>query len=441
MADEPKGADPIEEPTVEPSSEEPKGNEIERGAVATALAGARDRLEKGEAIVAPEEDDAEEEPEEGEAAAEQEGADAVEAEAGEEEGSDAVEAEDEEEPEADAEREVTAEDEEDEEDEADEGDEEPEGEYELVELPPRRPGEDPVKMEAPKELVEHINRLNNGYLRGEDARAMKDAAQGQLDEVNEAKAEIEYIDRELEQDPAGFILKHVKVPEVREEILLQLLTDEGVWENEDLVDRIQKLQRSKETREVVRTRVERDRLKKERDRERQAATERKIREGVRATDRIIVSMIPEDFLPDRATKFRRLALSEMAELGGRVGRTDFSRDEIVQHLDKQGFLDGFGIDPQAARKAPPDNGAAAPGKVKEEGDRGKNPARARTPTAEEARATGERLKEKGERSRSARAYAPEGAGAPAATRELPREGLEARIARVKKHGVAALTGQ
>lgn len=412
-----------EQPETPPEAE--AKTDVPRSPVQDALKGARERMEKGESIVPEPEDveDAPEEPTEEEAeptAAEEGGEDPDAAEAEEEATEDGEPA-----SEGDAE-------------EVEEEESEPEAEFVPFELPARQKDGDPVTVELPAELEEDFARLRNGYMRGEEARAVFDKAQAIRDEVAEDRAEIDYIDRELKDDPAGFILQHVKAPEIRMEILRTLVADEDVWKNEDFVDMLSRLHREPELREQVRVRAERDRLKGERERDQRRQQDTEVRAGVRHTAQIIRSMIPEDMEPERGHKFYRLALGEMADLAGELGRTKLSREEIVSHLDTQGILEGYGIDPELAGTDAPTRGVSPSGKNTPKAR--PNRVRPRVVSEEDARKTGEDLKARGERQRAARGIAPEGAGTPAATVELPREGVKERIARIRRHGFESVTG-
>lgn len=417
-----------------PEPQEDDGQEERPTGVREAVQSARERMERGESLTPGEEDDAEEEPEAGEAPA-------AEAEEGERETSEVPEeGPGEEEPEAEEEGSEPEEEEEPEAEPGEEEGEEPEAEYATIELPPRSEGEDPISVDVPKELEEHFNRLNNGYARREEANRVLAKAQEIRDEVAEDRQEIDYIDTRLREDPVGFVLDHVKEPEIRRNLFLELLAENEVWEDEELQNRMGRWKRDPEARELFRTKVERDRYKRERERTQEETERRAVQAGVRETAKEIRSLMPEEMDTVPRNRFYNDALNDMAKLAGRLGRTKFTREEIVDHLSRTGLLEVYGIDPDAAGTDAPRKGAAARGKAKQNGDGARKRARARKPTAEDAQQTQESLKEKGKRARAARGYGPEGAGAPAATRELPKEGVKERIARVRKHGVASVTG-
>jgi hypothetical protein len=412
----------VEEPAGEPKAE--AGEEEARPTgVKGAIEAARERVERGESIVPEEEEEegAEAEPEEGEEA-EAEGEPAEEEEEGE--------AED---PEGEGEEE--------------EGEEEdPDAEFVTFELPSRQADGDPVPVEIPAELEEDFARLRNGYMRGEEARGMYSRAQELHSEMLDAKAEVEYVDRELDEDPVGFVSRHVKDTKIRKGLLKELLADDALWDDEEIQESLRTWDRDPEKRALFRAKVENDRLKSERVRERQREQEIEAREGVRATAKEVAAIIPGDFDPGKAERFYSRALRELGEVAGKTGRTRYSRDEVVDLLTKQGILEGFGIDPDAARKAvPAENGAAAGSETKGsssgKGRQKAAPHRARKPDVEEAQGTGRRLKERSKKRRSAAAYAPAGAGSPAASVELPKgQTVKERIAYVRKMGLAQVLG-
>lgn len=432
MQDDPQETLELEEGAGEAPAEEPAGEERpSSGAINDAIAEAQEKLERGEPIVPEEEGggDAEEEPGE-EAESEAEAA------AGEEE----------EGPDAEAEAEGEGEEEEGSEPEEGSDEEDPDAEVVTIELPPRNADGDPVPVEVPAELEEDFRRLRNGYMRGEQAREERAAAEQIRDQVQADKAEVEFIDRELREDPVGFVADHVKDTEIRKGLLKELLADDELYNDEELQEEIRSWERDPRQRELFRTKQEAERLKERQKRQEEQRQTQEAREGVRETAQEVLSIIPEDFEPERGDRFYRRALKELGELAHREGRTRFSRDEIVDYLSKEGILDGFGIDAQAAREAASIREAAARGEAGDDtssgGRKKATPRRARRATAEEARKTPERLKSGSKKRKAAAAYAPAGAGAPSATAELPKgQSVKDRIAHVRKKGLARILGQ
>jgi hypothetical protein len=431
--EEPAVEEPQHEPPEEPSGEAEESAEPEPRSVAQSIKEARERVERGESIVPQEEeeeDGAEAEPEADE-------------EAGAEEGEAVEPAEEDEDDDPDAEVADSAEEEEGEE--APE-EEEPEAEFVAFELPSRHADGEPVPVEIPAELQEDFNRLRNGYMRGEQAREVLTRAESIRDEIAADKDEVEYIRRELGADPVGFLAEHVAT-EHRRDLLLNLLADDEVWEDEQLQDQLREWEHSPNAREHFRTKTKAERLEAQNERRTAQQQEQRAREGARQTGKLVLSLFPEDGEPARRDKFYRLAMNRLSDLAYETARTDFSRDEVVKFLDQEGILDGYGIDPAAAGQDDASEEEASVrrprGADRSSGRRGgsRPPARARRVTAEEARGTGERLKEESKRRRSAAAYAPSGAGAPAASTELPKgQSVKERIAYVRKMGLARVMG-
>lgn len=435
MADEPREVEPQEAPPADPtpepeasaSSEAAPSAKVEEapeeGAqegpaispVKAAIQEAREKLARGESLIPEEEEDGAEEepPEDPSPGPEEEGVPEEEEAPGEEE------------------EEATGEE-----------------ELELVtfEIPPRNADGEPVPVEVPADLIEHFNRLRNGYMRGEQAREERKVTEELREQVLEAKSEIDYIDRELSDDPVGFVSRHVKDTNIRRGLLLELLADDELWKDDGLQEQLQEWELNPEKRELFRTKVERDRLANDRKRDRERRELQEAREGVKATAREVLDIVPQDWEQDRQDRFYRRALRELGEKAGREGKTRFTREEIVQHLTNEGILEGFGISPEQARRAAPGSGAAADPEggttTSSGGARKAPPRRVRKVTPEEAQDTGRRFQEGSKRRRAAAAYAPAGAGAPAASVELPKgQGIKERIAYVRRMGLAQVLGQ
>jgi hypothetical protein len=399
------------------------------GGVRGAIAEARARLAEGKPLIPADEEEEDAAPEptgEGATAAEEEGS--------EEEALDAGGGEEDEDAPGEEEG-------------ADEGEgEDAESDDELVvfRLPPRNPNEEELEVELPKELEEHFNRLKNGYMRGEAAREVLSRAEAKEEELRADREEIQLIDSELEADPVGFVSKRV-APQYRKALLMELLADDELWGDEKLQNNLREWEHSPETREQFRTKVERDRLKEERERDNHARARKVAREGAAKTAAIVRSFMDGEDDIGRREKFHRLAMTQLGELAAQTGRTEFTQKEVIEYLDRQGILNGYGLDPSSLEGAAPGKTGADASPPRQEGDRpkGRKPAvRARRVTAEEARETGKRLKEGSQRRRAAGSYAPTGAGAPAAGVELPKgQTVKERIAFVRRRGIANIMSE
>ncbi len=91
-----------------------------------------------------------------------------------------------------------------------------------VGLPPRREGDPEFELELQDpDAVEAVNRLNNGYLRGEDyARRLGDVESREMD--------LRTVEDSIRVDPAGFMIDQMPV-ERREEVALRLLSDDAIY--------------------------------------------------------------------------------------------------------------------------------------------------------------------------------------------------------------------
>lgn len=411
--------------------------------VQSRIAERREAMARGESIVpvpeAEEEEGATPEPEEGEEAAEEEaGVDAPQEEPGDDadaEGTDAGVEEGEEAPAAEKEEAV-----EDDGEGAEGEDADAEAAEDFVEftLPPRNAEGDEVPVEIPAELEEDFRRLKNGYLRGEEARAVKEQASARVVEVRDAEKELELIDAELDADPAGFLLGRVAV-EHRREVLRALLASDEVWDDDEIQDEMEEWRRDPKARRLFKAEQERERLVNAESRRTELRARQEVRDFVSDTGRKVARLIPDDMPKEKQDGFFRMA---MRQIGERVEdpSTPMTEEQVVSLLEQEGILAGFGIDPSrsgsSAGSAPSDGSGGRSAK------NGSSPRRARSASLkvdpEEARATGERLKEKSKARRRAAAAAPAGAGAPASRVELPATtSVKDRIAHVRKVGLAA----
>jgi hypothetical protein len=93
----------------------------------------------------------------------------------------------------------------------------------VVMLPPRRAGEAPVPFRATSlEEAEHLRRLNNGYERGEQTRAIRA-------QLEQREAELARFEALADADPAGLVLDHLR-PEARLELARHLLAQQEVFD-------------------------------------------------------------------------------------------------------------------------------------------------------------------------------------------------------------------
>lgn len=390
-------------------------------AIDQAIAEARERLDSGEGLVPADEADEEAEPppDEGEPA-------------------DDLEAGDEPPPEPEEE---LPEEEPGEEEEPEEEEPEEEG-VELVKLPARHPEEPDEEWEIDNpELAERIRQLRNGYVRGNEARAIEQAAEERVEAVQQAEEEYGLMDQELEADPAQFLMERVH-PDLRTEVALALLSDEKVFEDPGVQDALREWEIDPSAREDFHSENAEERAEKAEKRRQEYRREVRTRNAVRNISRIVRDTIPEAWEEEKRNRYFRVALREIEDfaLDPSRGRPtlDLDREDIIGLLDERGILDRYEIDPGSNGKKPFGSGGRrrASGSSRSSGSSGDS-----DPSVEDARDTGKRLQERSKRRREAAAVSPAGAGAPAARIELPRhQTVEERIEFIeKKGGVGAFT--
>lgn len=411
----PELPDREESATSTPPAAAPDRGEIARGAVFDAIAAAKERVERGEPIVPPESEPEDDAVSTTDAKAETKADDVPDGEGGESPETPPAEGETQGAP-----SEGTGDD----------------GDVVVARLPGREANDPDVEIEIPKELEQDFNRLRNGYMRGEQVRRERAVLDEERVELRADKEELELIDRELTDDAAAFVLERVKSPEIRREILLNLLADDTTWGDAQLQEQLREWEEDEQKRHLFRASTENERLKQSRVREQAAEVRKGANEGVLETTRVLSAMVPADWDPATEREFHALALDRIAYAAGQRGTTHFTASEIVEIMGEK-ILRAYGIDPVAARDA-----AAPRTPPSAERRQVRRPAaKTGVVTEEEARAAGEKLKKESARRKAAAAYAPAGAGAPPATVELPKgQTVKERIAFVRERGLAALLG-
>lgn len=299
-----------------------------------------------------------------------------------------------------------------------EGEGAPEGEGEqapelVVEIPGRRPGEDPIAVAFDDKETADLVRgaIRGGLRRDELARAKAD--------VERRLGEVEQVEQLLQLDPTGFIADRIR-PELRKDIALHLLSIPEVfeqvapeiegWADEDVrarrqaeMQRDRTLARETTSREVQRLEAARQ-------------TGRLVRETVDA-------LVPGDFADDDAAMFREDCLSDVVRYCRANPRVASLRaPEVVAILEQR--LRHYGIDPEQAQAAL-SSGQPLPRPAASR----RTPAGARgTPEVDEARTAGAKLKQAGAARRAAAAVPGAGAGGqPTKLAPPAQQGVKERI--------------
>lgn len=386
-----------------------------------------ERLAEGKPLIDPEDQDAVQEREAAEVDVGEQAGDGEEVGGGEEgdsdegeeadaEGEEAEEAEGEGGPEED---EVDEEEEESEE-EAEDEEEEEEGDIYKASIPGRRPGDPDIKLEIQgltQDEQEGFNRLRNGYMRGEDARAQVKAA-------NELRDSVMVVAQQMDQNPVGYISDTLN-DETKVELAKFLLTEDKVFE--EVFPAIVDWEHDESRRKGEAAMIERDILKKGRDAElKRAADEAARKQG----DAIVEHLegIAENLSDQNLSRFMRFALQDLDDyVKAHPDVREMGLERVNQILVGTGVFETFGLKPTLPE---PEKTRRAPRKARRD-----RLAEARS-TVEDAEKTSQRLKRKKARKRSAATTTPPGSGAPPVSHPFKKgETVEERIAYIEKHGI------
>jgi hypothetical protein len=332
-----------------------------------------------------------------------------EADPGEEEGDEEEAGQSGEEEEGEGEEELKAEGEEEEDDDED---------VFIASIPGRRPGDPDLKLEVAgltQEETEAINRLRNGYLRGEDYRA-------QLEAVNATKAEVDFVAQQMDLNPAGYI-NEVLGDEQKVELVKFLLTNEKVFDS--VFPEIERWENDKGRREGEAAKIERDILKRNQAAVHKAQANQAAREQGDAIVRHLEDL-GESLSEAHLGRYMRFALQDLDDFVKANPKASLDLETVNMVLKRTGVFESFGIKP-TVKKAP----AKGPSRAKSPRDRLAE-AKGRV---EEARKTSERFKKKRARKRSA-GTSPPGSGPGPVTPPFKKgETIEERIAYIEKHGI------
>jgi hypothetical protein len=262
----------------------------------------------------------------------------------------------------------------------------------------------------PKDVVERINQLKNGNMYRADAEAAVAA-------VENDRAELDAIYETMQADPVGFLVQHVDEGlrgQVVDELLVQL-DDEAL---RGLAQRIQHYTRDPESRELAKTKAERDRLKRERDRLASSGEADQQKAYTRDLRTAISSVVPEGATKNVADMFVRTAARELQLYARDNKLTTLEPAKIPAILAEIGLLEAYKFPASNGRgasraEAPTTNSSGKKPEVGEKPAKGARVDRAEVATVRD------RLK----RRKSASATTPAGAGsaAPAGFQKVPGE--------------------
>jgi uncharacterized protein YdaU (DUF1376 family) len=239
-----------------------------------------------------------------------------------------------------------------------------------VALPGRHPNAPDVEIEVDDpEVAERLRQLRNGYLRGEEVRTLQAAVDAERDELDQ-------IATRLQVDPEGFLFENIP-PQRAASVALQILAQEGVWSQvkniiEGLFD--------DDSREVVRTRLENERLKN-RDAAAQQYTERmQEAQSFRSAKEAIAVLIPEHLPEPQQVMLYQACQQDVRDAMERTGVRSLNPQDVAFIIAPR--LREAGVDPLQVAAS-----LRSPGQPRTSGQssapRATRAAQATTPTAQQ----------------------------------------------------------
>jgi hypothetical protein len=288
----------------------------------------------------------------------------------------------------------------------------------VVRLPGRGPDDPEEEWEiADPKLVNSLNRLRNGFMRGEELKREKTALAGQREEVD-------FVFDSLTGDPEGFVLEHVTDPEIRRGIARQLMADPNIFKS--VMEEFGAIEDDEEALSAKRDRLRLEQLEKRDSARAKTEKTKALRTQVMAV-RDTLDGFAESLDDSRRQTFQRYAARELADHIREKKIESIPVDEITVVLQQRGVLQLFGLTPGApgtgngSRTAgagptddPPAPSAPAPAHAAAGGKKAVN-----------ARMVGEQLRAARETREAAAAVTPAGSGA-VPTRIKPPDGQGVR---------------
>lgn len=276
----------------------------------------------------------------------------------------------------------------------------------VVSVPGRMPDDEDVELPldadaleemglTPDEARERVQQLRNGYMRREEVNR-------HLEQIQDDRAELDFIEKQLREQPEDFILGHVS-PEVRGRVVERVLATMPEETFNTLVQKVAGWNRDPVSRreEALRIREERtERREKIRD-EYQETTESRRRAA--EIGREVSRLIPEAWPEDKAERFFRFSVAALRDHIVQNEIEDLDPADVPKVLGQVGVLDDYGLS---------ENGGPGTGS---EADRsasaaGSDDGPAGEAEIEKAKRAGEEVRERTKRRKEAAATAPAGAG-------------------------------
>lgn len=209
----------------------------------------------------------------------------------------------------------------------------------IVELPPRTPNGEPIRVAVPdQESLEAIQRLQNGYMRGEAAREVQAESRQVIEEFEEFREgmrldPLSTIESALSVDQAELLVRSLLshpalLPRLADDLALIAQGDE------DAVAR-------------VRERAEAQRLKLKDKARDEIEGQRAVRQNARDVQSVIGRLVPESFTDEMKELFYRDARYDIQEWQQRNRQSMVPPNIVAQILAPR--LKALGVDPATRR--------------------------------------------------------------------------------------------
>ena len=238
-----------------------------------------------------------------------------------------------------------------------------------VAIPSRHPNQPDLEIEVDDpEVAERLRQLRNGYLRGEEVRQMQNA-------IDAERQELDQIATRLQVDPEGFLFENIP-PQRAASVALQILAQEGVWSQvkniiEGLFD--------DDSREVVRTRLENERLKNRDAAVTQYQERMAEQQTFRAAKEAIAVLIPEHLPEQQQVMLYQACQQDVRDAMERTGVRSLHPQDVAFIIAPR--LREAGVDPLTVAATTRSPGQQPRASGQSSAPRAARAAQATTPTA------------------------------------------------------------
>jgi hypothetical protein len=289
----------------------------------------------------------------------------------------------------------------------------------VVELPGRRPGDDPFEIVVDDvQTAERLRQMVNSAMR-------RDQYNEAMAEVERSQAELRAVEEQITLDPAGFILDHLP-EDTQIEVAMSILTKSDIWERLqadvtafDDPDRL----------ELARARLESQRYKKREERKALNEETKAAQKNATEIKRALTKLVPANLTEEQEELFLQDALQAVQK---HVLRTNVRRLEVADlPLVLAARLRAYGVDPtSAAAKLAEDTAPENEGRDSQVPQSAQNRQRAK------AQMTGKQFRDAQEKKKAVAAMTPPSASTPAGIRTPPPgQNLQQRMEWAKQHGM------